>query len=280
MSFKNKLKKGIKFIVRAHHEKTYIPITQTIPSGNLLNNKIAFITGGTSGIGLSIAKELLANGCKVIICGSNQEKLDNALKVLNNNAKGIAINISKIEGLENRINHAINIFPEQRIDILINCAGVVGTQQFGSISEAEYDRIMDTNLKGTFFVSQIICNHMIKSGIKGHVLNVSSSSALRPAKDPYQISKWAINGFTKGLADIMISHGIVVNAIAPGQTATPMLNKDNHDSIYHSDCPAGRYVTPEEIAKLATFMVSDMGNMIVGDVFYITGGSGTISLHR
>lgn len=148
------------------------------------------------------------------------------------------------------------------------------------MDEEEYDAIMDTNAKGTFFMSQAVGKWMIEKSIKGHILNVTSSSALRPAWTPYQMSKWAVTGLTKGLADLMIPHGIVVNAIAPGPTATPMLGKNEDDSIYEPYTPAGRYAMPEEIASLALFMVSGAGNMIVGDTVYMTGGSGTITLHH
>lgn len=121
---------------------------------------------------------------------------------------------------------------------------------------------------------------MMDRRIKGHILNFSSASSLRPASQPYAISKWAITGFTKGLADILIPYGITVNAIAPGPTATPMLGKTTNDEIGHDVCPAGRYATTQEIANLALFMVSGMGDLIVGDTFYITGGSGIISLHK
>lgn len=121
---------------------------------------------------------------------------------------------------------------------------------------------------------------MKEHSIKGHILNLSSSSALRPAWGPYQMSKWAIRGFTLGLAEQLQPYGIVVNAIAPGQTATPMLGKTALGDLYNNYALAGRYITPEEVANLAVFMVSDMGNMVVGDTFYITGGSGTISLEH
>lgn len=171
-------------------------------------------------------------------------------------------------------------FPENRIDILVNSAGILNHTDFLEMSEDEYDRIMDINAKGTFFMSQAVAKHMIENRIKGHILNLSSSSSLRPAWTPYQISKWAVRGMTLGMADRLLPYGIIVNAIAPGPVATPMLGKHEGDSIYNATCPAGRYAMPEEIARLATFMVSDLGDMIVGDTFYMTGGSGTISLHR
>ena len=178
-----------------------------------------------------------------------------------------------------KVKTAAAMFPENRIDILVNSAGVVSHSDFLDMSEQEYDSIMDINAKGTFFMSQATAKYMIENRIKGHILNVTSSSALRPAWTPYQMSKWAVRGFTLGAADKLLPYGIVVNAIAPGPTATPMLGKNEGDSIYNATCPAGRFAMPSEIAALATFMVSDMGDMIVGDTFYMTGGSGTITLH-
>ena len=139
---------------------------------------------------------------------------------------------------------------------------------------------MGINAKGTYFMSQAVSKFMIERKIHGHILNVSSSSSLRPAWTPYQMSKWAVRGLTLGLADVLLPHGIIVNAIAPGPVATPMLGKFEGDSIYNRMNPSGRYSMPQEIANLAVFMVSSMGDLIVGDTFYITGGSGTISLHR
>ena len=181
--------------------------------------------------------------------------------------------------MDKKVSNAADMFPENRIDILVNCAGVISKGSFEEITEEEYDRVMDINMKGTYFMSKAVCKHMMRNKVKGHILNVSSSSALRNAWSPYQISKWAIKGFTKGLADEMISHGIVVNAIAPGPVATTMLGREDGDTLYNETNPAGRYSTPEEIANLAAFMVSNMGDMIVGDTFYITGGSGVITLH-
>lgn len=129
-------------------------------------------------------------------------------------------------------------------------------------------------------MSQAVSQFMIEKKSKGHILNITSSSALRPAWTPYQMSKWAIKGFTLGLADTLIPYGIIVNAIAPGPTATPMLNKQEGDSIYEPYTPARRYATPEELGSLAVFMVSSAGDMIVGDTVYMTGGSGTITLHH
>lgn len=182
-----------------------------------------------------------------------------------------------VNAIEEKIKEAASLFEENRIDILVNSAGTHNISNFEDMTESEYDLIMDTNVKGLFFMCQSMGKYMKENKIKGHILNLSSSSALRPASSPYMISKWAVRGFTLGLAKTLYPHGIVVNAIAPGQTATPMLGKSAEDNLYNSYSVSGRYILPSEIAALATFMVSDFGNMIVGDTFYMTGGSALIT---
>ena len=118
---------------------------------------------------------------------------------------------------------------------------------------------------------------MIENHINGNILNLASSSSIRPANSAYAISKWGIKGLTLGLAKMLIKHNIVVNGIAPGPTATPMLMKDGDNSISLPQNPSGRYVMPEEIANLAVILVSSMGRMVVGDIIYVTGGAGVIT---
>lgn len=282
MGLKKKMKSAIHSVIMMTKEEKIKPIIVPTDKEKLLEGKIALITGGSSGIGLAIAKAFQASGAKVIIAGTNEEKLKKALETLVDgiSAKGIVIDVRNVAVLPDKVKEAAALFEECRIDILVNSAGVVTKHKFWDTDEEEYDAIMDTNAKGTFFMSQAVGKLMVEKKIKGHILNVTSSSALRPAWTPYQMSKWAVKGFTLGLADTMISHGIVVNAIAPGPTATPMLNKHDGDSIYEPYTPSRRYAMPEELASLAVFMVSGAGDMIVGDTFYMTGGSGTITLHH
>lgn len=267
-------------------EEKKIPIPVQVNTTNLLNGKIALITGGSGGIGKAIADSFLKNGAKVIIAGTSEKKLSETIEYLlrggvsnscSSYIKSIVFNVLNIDLIPNVIQQAAALFDEGRIDILVNAAGVINRSDFWSMSETEYDSIMDINMKGTFFMCQAMGKFMIENKIKGHILNLSSAAALRPAWTPYQISKWGVKGFTLGLADTLLPYGIIVNAIAPGPVATKMLGKCSGDSIHNNSCPCGRYSEPEEIANLATFMVSSMGDLIVGDTFYITGGSGTIS---
>lgn len=195
-------------------------------------------------------------------------------------AKGILIDVRDVSVLPQKVEEAAALFEDNKIDILVNSAGVVKKHDFWNTDEKEYNSIMNTNAKGTFFMSQAVGKQMIEKHIQGHILNVTSFSALRPAWTLYEMSKWAVKGLTRWLADMMISHGIVVNTIALGPTAPPMLGKKEDDSIYNPDIVSGRYSMQEELASLAVFMVSGAGNMIVGDTIYMTGGSGIITLHR
>lgn len=278
MSIKRRIKNVLQAVISMLKEEKKIPIAVATGEDQKLQGKIALITGGSGGIGAAMAKEFVRCGAKVIIAGTNEGKLKTVVDSLGGAAKYILLNVLEVGAMSDKVREAADFFPEKRIDILVNSAGVVVENDFINITEQEYDKIMDINAKGSFFMSQVVSRFMIENKIKGHILNVTSSSALRPAWTPYQMSKWAMRGFTMGLADKLLPYGIVVNAIAPGPTATSMLGKEEGDSIYTNN-PAGRCAMPSEIASLAAFMVSDMGNMIVGDTFYMTGGSGTITYH-
>ena len=254
-------------------EKHTIPTI--IYQNKMLEGQLAFITGGTSGIGLEIAKEFLRNGAKVIISGSTNSKLEKALNsIKDENLRGIVINVSDPHVMEKKLDIICNIFPNTPLSTLVNCAGVTQKCGFYELTEEEYETIMNVNVKGTYFVSRTISKYMIDNNIKGHILNISSSSALKPAFNAYQISKWAIKGLTIGLAEQLTPYGITVNAIAPGKTATPMMISEGESNRYCEGQPCGRYIEPKEIANLAVFMCSKCGNMIMGDTVYMTGGNG------
>lgn len=276
------LKDKVKKVVNLVKVPKLVPIVQTVPDSELLSGKVALIIGGSGGIGMAIAAKYMAAGAKVIITGTNEEKLRRCCETLGGgeNIRSLRLIVTNISEFDTLVERALALYPEAKIDILVNCVGVVNKGGFFDITEEEYDKVMDTNVKGVFFACQAVSRYMIDNNIQGHILNISSSSALRPAWTPYQMSKWSIRGFTQGLADTLLPYGIVVNAIGPGQTATKMLGMEENDSIYNASNPVGRYAMPEEIANLALLMVGKTGDLIIGETFYITGGSGSISMHR
>lgn len=274
------IKKYIKKVMKKFQRMSYI--NNYIYKGELLKGRTALITGGTSGIGLAIANTFLLNGCDVIITGRNEKKLEeavNELKSKNEKRKvlGFKFDISDTKNIQDNFEKLLKISPDSTIDILVNNAGVIKGSNIGSTEIDEYELCLKTNLEGTYFLSQVFFNYLKKNKTKGNILNVCSSSSMRPAVKPYTLTKWGLKGLTIGMAKKFIDYGIVVNGIAPGPTYTPMLVDE--DSIKDKDLklesnPAGRYVTPEEVANGALFLVSDLGKMIVGDIIYMTGGAG------
>lgn len=269
------MKQLIKKIIRIFKKKEYVPIVDRISNDNLLNRKVAFISGGSGGIGQSIAKKFIEAGGKVIISGTNEVKLKKFSENLGNNCKYIVMDLNNVEEYKNKINESINLFG--KIDILVNSAGIHTTRQganFLNFKTDEYDKIMNINLKSTYFLSQLFANYFIKNKIKGHILMISSSTCFEPAWSPYRLSKWGIRGLTSGMAQELIKYGIIVNAIAPGSTATEMLNYKHGDSIYTEENTNNRYIMPEEVANIALMLVSGTGDMIVGETILASGGRG------
>lgn len=276
------LRKGRKKKICIH---TQVNICALTPS-KYLKGRVALITGGTGGIGLAIAKAYLNAGASVIITGRNERRIEDAISQLKKNRLndagwigGIVWDVSDISSLEVKFHEALELIHQQgdeHIHILVNNAGILGCSLLNGTPD-EFDQVISTNLKAVFFLSQLTGRHMKEHGIKGNILNIASSSSLRPASSAYALSKWGIRALTLGLAKSLIPHGIVVNAVAPGPTATPMLRNDDNDNMTLETNPAGRWGHPVEIANMAVILVSDMSRMIVGDTIYMTGGAGLIT---
>lgn len=254
----------------------------TLASNELLKGRTALITGGTSGIGFEIAKAFVKAGATVVITGRNMEKTKNACEKLQSELSvdqhiyPIVMDNRRVNEFAIKFEEAISLTKEKRIDIVVNNAGLVGGE-INICTEEQYDAILDTNLKGTFFLSQHTAKYYIANGIHGNILNIGSSSSLRPATSAYSVSKWGIYGLTKGLAKILAPYHITVNGLAPGPTATPMLMPEGVKEDISFNNPLERFELPCEIANMAVFLVSDMGRAIVGDMIFMTGGSGVVT---
>lgn len=257
-----------------------IKIPEPIESESMIGHA-AFIAGGSSGIGLEIARALSCKGCRVFIAGSTPEKLARAVEDISSPlVSSILLDLQSVADIGEAINLAARQCGDSSLDIFVNSAGVADFSTMKCLDEKTFDRIMNVNVKGAYFFAHHAALFMRNAGVQGHILNVSSSSALRNAKSAYEISKWAVKGMTLGLAEEYINDGIVVNALAPGPTETPMLGYGGEATGQKSSSPAGRLAHPQEIANLAIVLLSDAGNLVVGDTLYATGGSGTISLDR
>ena len=281
MSVKKYLKRGLRFILKGTPNVHVTVKVVTLAPNRLLEGRVALVTGGTSGIGFHIAKAFLNSGATVTITGRDEGRMKRACDELRSSAEpGGKIHGYLLDNTDTgRFAHAIDEVSSHcgaAIDILVNNAGVLG----GNISDADekqYDLIMDTNLKGAFFLSQAVGRYMKANNIAGNILNIASSSSFRPASSAYTVSKWGLRGLTLGLAKSFAPYGIVVNGVAPGPTATPMLRKDGGGNLAFGRNPLGRFALPEEIANMAVFLVSEMGRTVVGDIVCMTGGAGLIT---
>lgn len=275
MGFKSIIKK----IIALSKEKEIVPIQHNVDTEQILFGKVAVIIGGSGGIGLAIAKNFCESGCKVILCGTNEKKLQNCITEFSDAAfvEYMLFNISDFNEIEKNVQKATEIFG--KVDILVNSAGVHTEQvDFFKMTPEEYDRVMDINIKGPYFVCQEFGKYMIRNKIKGHILFVSSSRGSEPAWSPYGISKWTLNGLTKGLAQMLLPHGIIVNGIAPGSTATELIGVKMGDNIFTTENRANRLIMPDEVANIAKLLVSNAGDMVIGETICISGGRGIIDI--
>ena len=251
--------------------------------GSLLQGRTALVTGGTSGIGLAVAEAFARNGAAVAITGRSRERIDAAIQHVAAEVEGVQITgvaLDSSTGDEAAFARALDEAEaalNRPLDVLVNNAGVIAGGSVPNTAMDGFDLTIATNLRGAYFLSQVFARRLVEAERRGNILNVCSSSSLRPAISPYTVSKWGLRGLTMGLAKSLVPHGIVVNGIAPGPTATPMLMADGDGNLAHPGVPAGRYATAEEIANMSVVLVSDLSRMVVGDIVYMTGGCGNLT---
>lgn len=237
----------------------------------MFTDKNVLITGGTSGIGLEIAKKFLSMGAKVTITGRNIDKLNSIKKELNNdNLLTVEWDISNTNIIEEKVNEIVEKMG--KIDILVNNSGIYASNDFFNTDEKIFDEIMNTNLKGLFFTSKKVSEYFIKNKIKGKIVNIGSVRSIQGGAEAYGISKWGVRGLTQGLARDLIKYGIVVNAVAPGITATGINGINIQNNAYTSSSLDKRVATPEEISEIVIFLSSNSTNHIIGQTIVCDGG--------
>ena len=242
--------------------------------------KYALVTGGSRGIGRAVCVRLARMGYHVLVnCVNRTDEAEHTLELVRQEGQDgevLKFDVGNRVQVSAVLEAWMEKHPEEYIEVLVNNAGVLGASMPNATEEA-FDKVIDTNLKGVFFLSQLFGGYLKANKVEGNILNVGSSSCLRPATSAYTLSKWGIRGLTLGLAKSLAPYGVTVNGIAPGPTATPMLLKDGQGNITNKGNPIGRYALPEEIANMAVVLVSPMGRTIVGDMVYMTGGAATVT---
>lgn len=243
---------------------------------DLLEGKRVLITGGTSGIGLSIAKKCLKEGAYVLITGRDEKKLKHVSNEINHiRLKSLVWDVKDLSIISEKIK-VTELILDGGIDILVNNAGIINDVQFPNITPEIWNNIYETNSRGLFFLTQELCKQWMKEKTKVNkkILNISSQGAFVGATYPYRLTKWDVVGLTQGLGVKLAKYGIIVNAIAPGIVATNMQPNIliQGDNIFCSENPIERYALPDEIAELAIYLMSDLSNFIVGQTIIIDGG--------
>lgn len=247
-----------------------------------LENKVALITGGSSGIGLATAKRFINEGAKVVITGRNQETLNQAMNELgDNNAIAIPSDISDL----NQHNAIFSIIEQQygTLDIVFANAGIISLSDFPDSTEHDFDRQFDINVKGTFFTVQRALPLMSQGGS----IILTSSIAHYKGLDGHNIyaaTKAALRSFARSWTTDLKGRGIRVNSLSPGPVATPIIGKmgipDEERALFDrqvaSQIPAGRLGTPDEVAAAALFLASDESRFISGIDLSVDGGMGQI----
>lgn len=243
----------------------------------MLKNKTALVTGASRGIGAAIAKALAAQGAQVIINynGSKDRAQAVADEIIaaGGNAAIYQCCISDYTACGDMITELIQTYG--RIDILVNNAGITRDGLLMKMSEADFDDVIATNLKGTFNTIRHMSRWFLKQK-SGKIINIASVSGIlgNAGQANYSASKAGMIGLTKSVARELASRGICANAIAPGFIATEMTDAmpQSAKDTMTNNIPLGRIGTPKDIADMAVFLASEKADYITGQVFAVDGG--------
>ncbi|MCR4768933.1 MAG: SDR family oxidoreductase [Bacteroidaceae bacterium] len=270
MSIKTYIKRGLEYVLSGVPVKyTNSTIAYLEPSNKLKDKKI-IITGGGRGLGRAMAKCFVDEGAQVLIAGRNENVLKDSANLIG--CSYLKLDVQNVESFSAFIDEAWNILGG--LDCLVNNAGV--SHHEGNIRNVTLDDFniqINTNLRSGYFLSQRFIERFEKNQLKnGKILFVSSERSMMADDLPYGITKSAVNTLVQGLANELINEGIRVNAIAPGVTVSDMTGYTNNGNLSLSSQATGRVYFAEEIAQIASFLLSDVSNIINGQVIVCNEG--------
>lgn len=243
----------------------------------MLNGKVAVITGAGRGIGKAIALQFAEYGAKVVInyrsSAAQVEELISTIQNAGGEAIAVQADISKEAEAKKLMEEAVKSFG--RLDILINNAGITKDNLLVKMTEAEFDSVININLKGSFYCMKYASAIMLKQRA-GKIVNISSVVGIKgnAGQVNYAASKAGVIGMTKAAARELASRGITVNAVAPGFVESDMTDRlpEKIREATLANIPLKRYGNPEEVAKTVSFLASDAAGYITGQVICVDGG--------
>lgn len=246
-----------------------------------LTNKVAFITGGNSGIGLATAKLFVQEGAQVVITGRRQEALDAVVNEIGENVNAILADAKDIDANKAAIEKTVETYG--KIDILFLNAGIAFFMPMSDITEEHFDDHFNTNVKGPFFTIKSALPHLNDGAVILSNTSVVHHKGFAGA-GVYSATKGALRSLSRVLANELKDRKIRTVSLAPGPVETPIygkmeMPKDQLDAMAHgfaAQVPLGRFGTSEELAKAALFLASDDASFITGEELIVDGGIGQV----
>ncbi|MER6385965.1 3-oxoacyl-ACP reductase FabG [Streptomyces sp. NPDC001250] len=253
--------------------------------------RVALVTGATSGIGLAVARLLAAQGHRVFIGSRTEDKVLTTVKLLQEEqleVDGAVLDVRSVDSMRGYVRAAVDRFGT--VDVLVNNAGISGGGVTADITDELWDDIIDTNLNSVFRLTrEVLTTGGLRERNWGRIVNIASTAGKQGVVlgAPYSASKHGVVGFTKALGNELAPTGITVNAVCPGYVETPMAERvrQNYARLsgssatailekFQAKIPLGRYSTPEEVAGLVGYLASDTAASITSQALNVCGGLG------
>ncbi|MFC6837881.1 SDR family oxidoreductase [Halomarina ordinaria] len=249
----------------------------------LLGDRTAVVTGATSGIGRAIARRFAAHGADVVVADLREQPREGGAPTheriadeTDRRARFVECDVRDPTALEQAVAAADGF---GGVDVMVNNAGVFRAESFLTADEAEFDRVFETNVKGTYFGSQAAARRMVNRG-GGSIVNLSSTAGLYGVGDyvAYSASKGAVRLMTYALADALGSDGVRANVVHPGVVETAMTREDSRvvgtdaGEAFRDRIPLGAFGRPEDVADAALYLASDLARYVTGESLVVDGG--------
>ncbi len=245
-----------------------------------LTGKVAIVTGGNTGIGKSIVLALAGQGANIVIDyiadPQATDDLEQQVGALGAKAVGVEADVSKVADLQRLVDSAVQSFG--RLDVMVNNAGIETRTSVLDTTEAQYEKVLEVNLKSAFFGTQLAAKQMITQGGGGRVINISSvhEDWPMPGNTAYCLSKGGVRMLTRTAGVELGPHGITVVGVGPGAVATPINTSTMDDPVkmqtLDAAIPLGRMAQPDEIASVVAFLAGDGASYLTGTTVFADGG--------